>query len=98
MFPDHRRRTQIIRLLAGGTLAALTAGSAPVFAQDRPTACVSCLVLALDRETAAAATGLQPGSLAGIQVLVGDAEQAPILESSGARVAVLVAPRDSGPA
>src|ERR1051325_5326189 len=96
MIPGHRRQTQIIRLLAGATLAAFAVGSVPVFAQNRSVACVSCLVLAVDGATLAAATALPAGSLEGVQLLIDQDYTPPLPRPGGARIAVLVRPLPDG--
>lgn len=86
----HWRQPQIIRLLAGLALTGVTAMPARVQAQG--TACVSCLVIAVDEAEVTSMPELPAGSLAGLQVMVTSGAPTEVLASTGAAIAVLVPP------
>ena len=97
MESSHWRQPQIIRLLARASLAGLVLWPTCVSAQDRPTACVSCLVIAANGSDLDSLANVPAGRLDGVQLIIpatGPFEQT---RASGADISVIVPPASGSP-
>jgi hypothetical protein len=97
MNPRHWRQPQIIRSLAATPLLLLAVLSVGVSAQDRPAACVSCLVIAVEDSDFGGLASLPAGSLDGVQLIVPSSGSVNQARTAGANVAILVAPESGSP-
>ena len=93
----HWRQPQIIRLLARATLAGLVLWPTCVSAQDRPTACVSCLVIAVNGSDLGALANVPAGRLDGVQLIIPGTGPFEQTRASGADISVIVPPASGSP-